>query len=251
MPILLAEIKVTVGQRYSQPWFCCDRIVLMVTKKQNSAQTYRRQEQGSVGVVLLIVMTIAFFAAAGTALVLFSSGQKKQNDLSSQLAVAQKAAQDATVRADAAEKNEAEPFRSYQGSDTYGALNFEFPKFWNVYSVSSRSAILDFYAHPREIPGIGASVNFAFRAQILDKSYTSQLSSFENAAEKGEVKVRAFEPENVPSEAGVYIEGEVVRNKQGAMVLLPQRDKTFMFWTESEDHIDDFQDVMKTITYSP
>ena len=111
--------------------------------------------------------------------------------------------------------------------------------------------LVDFYANPDSIPGLGKNVNFAFRAQILDKSYQSEVKDFERRVEDGDVTATAYRAGKVPDQLGVFMKGEIIDGKQGVMVLLPQRDKTFKFWTEAETYIEDFNAVMETLSFIP
>ena len=110
---------------------------------------------------------------------------------------------------------------------------------------------MNFYAHPGVIPGLDKNVNFAYRAQIVDSPYQKEAEKYEAAQKSGKVTVTSFRTKLVDSVLGIQLKGEVVSGKQGAMVMLPQRDKTFMFWTESEEFVSDFEKIMETMSFIP
>jgi len=215
----------------------------------------RRKDEGSAAPLFLIIMTLGFVLSTAFGIWAFIGMQENQSTLDKKVAAATDVAVKEAESAKDVEfaEKEKSPFRTYSGSSTYGSLSFGFPKSWNVYAVnnSSSGVLLDFYGHPGLIPGLGKSVNFAFRSRILDKSYASEVSKLEKDAKSGKISVVAYRAPLVPSELGVFITGEVASSKQGVMVMLPQRDKTFVFWTESTEYVNDFNKIMETVTFIP
>lgn len=214
-----------------------------------------RPNHNQVGsVIVTVLLVVALVSSLGFGMWAFSDAQSAKSDVDTQIANATAAAVKEAEDAKDAEfaEEEKNPFKRYIGSETYGTLSFDFPKSWSVYEVDNTSnAILNFYAHPNSIPGLENDVNFAFRVQILDSPYESEAGRLQSAADNGSVAVEPFRAENVPSELGIFATGEVVNNKQGAMVILPQRDKTFRLWTESETFVADFQNIIATIDFVP
>jgi len=214
----------------------------------------QHNDVGSASGILLIFMTLGFVMSSALAVWAFIGAQENQTNLDSKVAAATEVAVQEAESAKEVEfiEREKTPFRSYAGSSTYGSLSFGFPKSWNVYAVESSSRnILDFYAHPGLIPGIGREVNFAFRVQIVDTSYDKEVSKLKSAVEKGTLTAVSYRPTLVSSELGVRLEGELSKDKVGALVLLPQRDKTFKIWTESVDYVADFDKILETLTFIP
>ncbi len=212
------------------------------------------EEQGAAAVVLLIFMTLGFFLASAFGVWAFIGMQANKTDLDQKIKTASAVAVQQAESAKEAEFTEREksPFRSYSGSSTYGSLTYKFPKSWNVYAEEGKSStLLDFYAHPGVIPGLGKEVNFAFRTQIVDAQYEKEADRFASSVKSGKVTVEPFRPELVSTELGVIVKGEIFSGKKGAMILLPQRDKTFKLWTESEDYVADFTEIIKTISFVP
>lgn len=211
-------------------------------------------DQGSAAVVLLIVMTLGFVLASAFGVWAFIGMNENQRNLDRKIEAATTVAVKQAESAKEAEFTEREksPFRSYSGSSTFGSLSFKFPKSWNVYAEEGKSStLLDFYAHPGLVPGLDREINFAFRAQILDSRYEKEADKFQSLVKSSKVTVEPFRPELLSSELGILVEGEVVTNKKGVMILLPQRDKTFKLWTESEEYVEDFAEIIKTVTFVP
>lgn len=203
--------------------------------------------------VVAIVMSVLFVLTLGFAIWAFAGMLENQSNLDAKIETATEVAVQEAETAKEAEFTEREksPFKTYKGSATYGSLTFDYPKSWSVFiETSDTNTILDFYAHPEFIPGFD-DTRFAFRAQIIDSPYEDELADYDRAAERGEVKVRAFRPEKVPEQLGAIIEGEIDRDIQGRVVLLPQRDKTIRLVTETEDYLNDYTKIVNSMTYIP
>lgn len=199
-------------------------------------------------------MTVGFVSALVFGLWAFSGKQANETNLEKRIADASTVAVQEAVSAKETEFEDKlkEPFRTYVGNPTYGALMFEYSKTWSVYAVEDEQrTLLDFYAQPYVVPGLGKEINFAFRAQILNTPYDEVVTALDRSVTEGKITADPYRPEKVSSELGVYVTGEVVAGKQGVMVLLPQRDKTFKLWTESKEHIDDFNTLVRTLSYDP
>ena len=215
---------------------------------------YRRAQAGSAAGVFLFLMTIGFILATAFGIWAFIGMQDNKANLDKKIAAAtevavQKAESEKDAQFAELEKN---PFRKYTGSQTYGTLTFEFPKSWNAFvEEKDRDILLNFYAHPGVIPGLGDNVNFAFRAQIVDTSYQKKLADFERLQKDSKVTIEPYRPKLVAGVLGVVIKGAIAQNKQGQMVVLPQRDKTFIFWTESQEYMTDFDKIMETMSFIP
>lgn len=202
---------------------------------------------------MAIIMTVLFLIASGAAIAAFIGQSEAQSDLDSKIAAANAVAVEAANEAKDAEFVEElkNPFESYTGPSTFGSLTFDYPKSWSaLVDTSSDKTPLDFYAHPGVIPGID-DTNFGLRVQIVDSTYDSELESYERSAEKGTVTIEAYRPSKVPEALGVVIRGEIDSKKSGILVLIPQRDKTFKFFTESLDYESDFAKTLKSITFVP
>jgi hypothetical protein len=51
---------------------------------------------------------------------------------------------------------------------------------------------------------------------------------------------------------GSRIDGEISQKKQGAMIVMPMRDKTLRLWTESRDYVADFDNIiLPGFSFSP
>lgn len=198
-------------------------------------------------------MSVLFIAATAFGVWAFMGMVDNRTDLDAKIATASEVAVKKAEEAKEVEfaEREKNPFTNFTGLATYGSLSFDYPKNWSVLiEESSSSTLLDFYGHPKLIPGI-KDTRFAFRAQIVDREYASELKTFDTKADRGTVKVRAFKPQNVAGQLGAIIEGEISTGVQGTLILIPQRDKTFKLYTEAEEYKNDYTKVIESLTFIP
>lgn len=211
-------------------------------------------KQSHTSFFVAIIMTLGFISALGFGIWAFIGMQDNKTNLDAKIEKASKVAVQNAEEAKEVEfgEREKDPYRTYTGSATYGSLSFSYPKTWSVLLDEKPSGtVMELYGNPFLLPSLsGQDSLFAFRAQILSATYDTEVDKFTKLP-AGKVSITAFRPELVPSELGVRISGEISQGKQGVIVYLPLRDKTFKFWTESTDYTADFDKVMQTINYIP
>lgn len=209
-------------------------------------RSHRLDQRGSLNPLLipLILVSLLFVAVASMAGWAYMSRQdyKNNSDQKAEAAVAVAVEKTKTEKDNEFEQKEKEPYRQYYGPEPFGSLEINYPKTWSVY-VSERagnSIPVDGYFMPKFVPAIDNKVSYALRVQITDTPYATVVKQFDSDVKQGKVKATAYIPAKNQSVTGVRMDGEVVNGKQGAMVILPLRDKTLKIWTESKDFLDDF-----------
>lgn len=230
----------------------------MMNPNQNThnlnPQNVQLPKQPSKSWIIAVLMTVGFVTALGFGLWAFMGKQENQTNLDKKIADASAVA---VAKAEEAKEKvfterEKDPFKTYTGSATFGSLSFSYPKSWSIYQDEKTSdTILNFFGQPNFISGLESSSVFAFRAQILSSSYDSEASKLQKLVESGKLTVVAFQPKNVPTTVGLLATGELAKDKVGRLLILPQRDKTFKFWTESNDYLNDFNRIIETINFVP
>jgi len=143
------------------------------------------------------------------------------------------------------EEERKNPYRSYSVPEVFGGITLEFPRNWSLHVKDSTSGAtqVDLTMHPEIIRESAGSLDiYAFRMQLVDRLFESANRNYQRDAERGNLKAEAVTISGID---GVQYDGEVVRNKNGRLVVLPYRDKTIVMWTESRDFISDFQEIMR------
>lgn len=218
----------------------------------NSSFTPVKQSHTSFIVALLLAISLVLSLAFGVWA--FIGMQENKSNLDEKIATAEKVAVKNAENAKEIEFGERDknPFKNFTGSATFGSLSYDYPKTWSVYLEEKDSGtVLDFYGHPNAVKGVDKTNSFALRAQIISTSYDKEAEKVQKLVESEKVTATAFIPKNVPTGLGLRVVGEIVPDKQGVMILLPQRDKTIKIWTESPDYITDFDKVIETLNYVP
>ncbi len=216
----------------------------------------KREEEGSIGLYIALgVFVVLFVGALVFGIWSFSSRQdyKDNSDLKSAAAVATAVKQeDAKKDAEFVDK-EKNPLRTYTGPEQFGKVTVQYPKTWSaaINEVAGTTAV-DGYFHPNFVPGFQSKTNFALRLQVVQQSYDSVLKQFDSLTKAGKVKVTPYVAPKQPGITGARIEGQLDSQKKGVLVLLPLRDKTIKIWTESDDFINDLNNIiLANLTFQP
>jgi len=208
-----------------------------------------------VPLILLLVVTIGVSAFAYTS---YTQAQDYKNNVDAKIAVAVDASEKKVSEQkdkDYAEK-EKYPYVTYTGPQAAGSIRIQYPKTWSAYTVASEkntSKPLDGYFYPGQVPDISDNNNtYALRSLVSTSSYDSLMKQYAAKQKQGKVTIQPYQSPNVPNVIGSRIDGEVKDKKQGAMILMPFRDKTLQLWTESNDYKGDFDKViLQNFTLTP
>lgn len=219
-----------------------------------------RSQAGAINILLIpfILAVLFFLATAGFAYWAYSSRQdyKDNTDQKVSKAVALAKQQEDTKKDADFVQQEKKPLRTYSGPEAYGSLNVSYPKTWSAYVAqtdTNSSLPLDGYFYPGTVPSItNLSNTFALRIQVATQSYSDTLNAFNSAVKNGKVTVQPYSLPGVPSVVGVRLEGQIVPDKSGSMIILPLRNTTLKIWTEASQFEDDFNNnILPNLTFSP
>jgi hypothetical protein len=130
-----------------------------------------------------------------------------------------------------------------------------FPKTWSAYVDESGAGNMGVngYFYPDIVPATnGKTSTFALRVVVMDQSYNNTMHSYLSFVTAKKGTVVAYSLPKLPKIVGSRLDGEIQPNKQGSMVILPLRDKTFEVWTESPQFLPDFNNnILPNLTFSP
>lgn len=211
---------------------------------------------------LLIVVTallgFAFLGALVFGIWAFTgrSDYKNNSDKIADAAV-QKALADQKVALQAQYDEQSKlPNKIYKGDPTYGSVTFNYPKTWSGYVYSATSSQpLDAYFYPDVVPGGNNNTTaFALRVELVNQDYASVLTGFDSGIRQGTLTSKAYVPPKMSTlnvQPGVRLDGAISQGKNGAMVIMKVRDKTLKVYTESNDFMSDFNNVLSSLTFTP
>jgi len=216
-------------------------------------------ERGEVNALLLSVIALAmlFLGALAFGVWAFNGRQDYKNNSDAKVVAAVAANKQAVQAADAQQYAEAakNPVATYVGPDAYGSVHISYPKTWSAYIANGGAYPLDAYFHPDYVPSLQSGQTYNLRVRIVASAYSQDLNRYATYIAKGSIVATPYSLPKLPSVTGMELTGSIFPSApttQGAIVLLPLRDKTLEIWTESSDYLADFNKyVLPGTTFEP
>ena len=204
-----------------------------------------------LAIIILVLAILAIWAYGRM------SDYKNNSDQITAVAVTQATDElRATLEAEFAEQSKS-PAKTYTSPAEYGSVVITYPKTWSAYvdMDPSGSAVIDGYFYLDYLPSVesGAAVTYNLRLQINEDTYQEAVDEYQSQITKGELAATPFKPALVENAtAGLRLNGQLTKDKRGAMIILPLRDKVLKIWTESEAGIVDFEQyILPNLAFSP
>lgn len=207
--------------------------------------------------ISFIICLVLLVSAAGFGVWAYLERQdyKFNSDQKSTAAAEEAAAQQKTDDDARFVEEEKYPLVPYVGPSQFGSVRLEYPKTWSGYVINKDSGgtPVSWYFHPNVVADTSNRANvFALRVEVVSSSYAESVDSYSNDAEKGVVRISPYTLPQVPNVVGTRVDGEVINDIQGSMILLPVRNMTLKIWTESQNFMGDFDNIiLPTVTFSP
>lgn len=185
---------------------------------------------------------------------------KTKSDAKAAAAVAAaKKTQEAAIRQqyDDAAKS---PYKTFQGSATYGTVTFNYPKTWSAYITSDASNLINDYFYPGEVPSIDSGADFPLHVELLTTDYAQAVQTFSSQVTDGSVTATAYVPPKMKGVAntqpGTRFDGAIAQtdtgSKQGTVIVLKVRDKTLQITSLSAAGVKDLDNiVLPSLTFIP
>ncbi len=218
----------------------------------------RLNNSGKVDVWLIgfILTTLLFIGASSFAVWAYMGRQDYKDNVDQKISVAVKEANEELEAKKEAEfiEREKKPLRTYNGPAAYGSLTVKYPKTWSVYAdeTGSGGTAVSGYMQPKFVPGIKSGNNYALRFEVVERDYASEVKKLADGVKKGTVRAKPYRSKSDPSSIGMRYEGEIAKDKQGVLILLPLRDKTIRLWTEANQFVGDYNTIiLPNFSYIP
>jgi hypothetical protein len=213
--------------------------------------------------ITLIVTTVVLGIALAGSLVFgywaFNGRQDYKNNSDKKSTAAVAIAKSAQAKELQAQFNEQykNPNKTYQSSATYGSISFNYPKTWSAYvDESSSSEPINGYFYPVQVPGAQSGSAFALRVELVTTAYSQVIQGLSGQIKSGKITADAYMPPQMNgvanAQTGTLLEGQILPQQQGTMVVLQVRDKTLKIYTESDNYISDFNNIiLVSLKYTP
>jgi hypothetical protein len=210
-------------------------------------------------VIPMFFLVVLFISAAGFGYWAWTGRQDYKNNVDQKVTVAvSQAVNENSIKKDKEfAEREKNPLEIFEGPEAYGSIKIAHPKTWSIYVASpvTNPQPLDAYFSPRAVPSINDNASvFTLRVKVIPNSYAAVIKALDNNIKAGKIKATPFALEKVPEVVGIRADGEVIQNRKlnGAMIVLPMRDKTLQVWTEDAQSLNDFNNIIvKNMSFSP
>jgi len=212
-----------------------------------------RADSSSVLKTAVIVILVLLLIGAGLLAVYFYSEYRlAQSDVDTKIDAAVLDAlktREDELEAEFAER-EKNPSKTFTGPVDYGSLSFKYPKTWSVYVAkdASSGSTFEAYLHPNEVPPISGNTVFALRVTMETGSVESATNRYNGLVSQGNLRSSAITVNG--TESATRFDGELPNKFQGSVVIFRIRDKVVTLQSDAELYRADFDNLVKTITFS-
>jgi hypothetical protein len=227
-------------------------------KSFNMSGMKRLNQRGHMNALLipLVLLGVFFVITAGMAAWAFSGRQDYKNKSDEKVAAAVEVAeQETSTKKDNQFAEEIkQPLTSYKGPEAFGSIFVKYPKTWSAYvneSPAGSGSPVDAYFQPGFVPAVKDNVSYALRIQLMASNYATVVQSFDSNIKSGKLKASPYTPASVSGVVGLRLDGTITTGKNGAMIIVPIRDKTLKVWTESPEFLNDFNNnILPNFTFA-
>lgn len=148
------------------------------------------------------------------------------------------------------EEKEKYPFLTFSGPTDLGALNFEYPKTWNLYIPDDANRGGDYHAYlnPGQVNVVADNTVMALRVTIKNEQIDRVLQDFTDKVQSQEMTVSSTVVNGV--NVNVYT-GKLDSDLMGIVCIFKIRDKTALLQTDSSNVFRaDFERILSTIRFN-
>ena len=219
-----------------------------------------QKETGAINILLipLIVVALLLCGTGAFAFWAYSGRQDYKNNVDQKITTAVTQANQQTQQADQTQFNQQEksPYKNYVGPATFGAVTVVYPKTWSAYVAEKDAGSgtpVNGYFYPGFVPDIhNPNSSYALRVQVIQQSYDQALGQYTGLIKAQKVSAAPYVFPKVPNVNGERLDGTIIPNKQGSMIVMPLRNYTIEIWTESSGFESDFNNIiLPNFVFSP
>jgi len=235
-------------------------VVMPMVQQQPLAVEPKKDASGLIKTIVIIILSLVTATFIG--LFVWISLQYKEVresvDYEIEVEVAKAKGEQAEQDSISCEKSKKDPLQTFSGPADYGQLTFEYPKTWSVYVASDAANGGDFsaYFNPGQVNVVAKDTINALRVSILNDSYEDVTAKYRKELEKKDSNLSVQSVTIGNTEKGT----EVTANRytgtipgtdlSGFIVIFKIRDKTVIMQTDSVLFEEDFDALLRTITFN-
>jgi len=208
--------------------------------------------------VLIVLVVLVLAGVLIWALSSKASTEKSYTDLKTNFDSQLKTATDkatADIQAELTAEAAKNPPTTFTGPANYGALSFQFPKNWSVYSYKDGTVNGDDYEayfYPTVVPPVSTKQPFALRVYIEETTVDKKIQTFQSYIKNGSLKESDITINGVSAKR---FDGKISNYLSGSFVLFTIRDKVVTVETDTDSDanvysVNDFNTILPTITFN-
>lgn len=200
--------------------------------------------------ILTFVFIFTTLAASGGAVWAYMNYRDQKYNTDSKVATAVAAAVKTQADKDAADflEKEKQPNRQFTGPADYGTLSFDYPKTWSVYEAKDATSggTYEAYFNPVVVPPVSTTQQYALHVTIEDKDYDKVVDTYKTLVSKGDLVSSSF---TTNEQTGTRLDGAFTKDIRGQAVIFKIRDKTVTIRSDALVFKQDFDALVKTISF--
>lgn len=220
----------------------------------------KKSTSGLVKTIVIIILSLVSVTFIGLFIWIFLQYRDVQEKADYNISVAVAKAKDEQSEQDtiSCENQKKEPLQAFSGPADYGQLTFEYPKTWSVYveSDAANGGNFSAYLNPIQVNTVSKDTINALRVSILNDNYEDVVAKYRKEVEKKDAKLTVQSVVIGNAEKGT----EVAANRytgtipgtdlSGFIVIFKIRDKTVIMQTDSVLFEEDFDALLRTVTFN-
>ena len=220
----------------------------------------KKSASGLIKTIVIIILSLVSVTFIGLFIWIFLQYRDVQEKADYNISVAVAKAKDEQSEQDtiSCENQKKEPLQTFSGPADYGQLTFEYPKTWSVYveSDAANGGNFSAYLNPIQVNTVSKDTINALRVSILNDSYEDVVAKYRKEVEKTDAKLTVQSVVIGNVEKGT----EVTANRytgtipgtdlSGFIVIFKIRDKTVIMQTDSVLFEEDFDALLRTVTFN-
>lgn len=213
----------------------------------------RANERGAISglQIAVIGLSVLVLALGSFGIWAFVAYSDATSDVEGKIAIAVAEAREKKGEEEEARRIELEnqPNLKFTAPADYCSLSFLYPKIWSAYESEQLANGGDYlaYFHPKTVPPISNSQQFALRVVIEQKDYDDVVANYDGLVQKGDLKQSTASSEG---KSGMRLTGNFSKNIRGDAVIYECRDKTITIRTDADVFQAAFDALIRTIDFN-
>lgn len=219
-----------------------------------AAPMYKKDNSGLIKTIVIIILSLVAVTFIGLFIWMLLQYTDASTDVQGQISSAVEQAKYEQREVDLAQfaEDEKYPLKAFAGPADYGELAFKYPKTWSVYIAKDAVNGGDYeaYLNPVQVDPVSRDSINALRLTIRNTAFESVAQEYQREVEKKDSELRMETVEINGITMNRYT-GKIPNTElNGVIVIFKIRDKTAVLQTDAMPFVNDFDALLKTISFN-